>query len=464
MDSRAYWYEYPVGLGSELWRAAVRTLTPFGIGLGVTFAVSLTVGLVNEEDLLWDVMYDMGLGGDLASAVSKGIDYLLRYSMGLLLVGGYLVGLAVCVAMTLRDITTSTALAAAASSGASKEAVPPPHQVRSVIEEEFVPILGFIYGSIGVLGLFVVPLFFFGISSGFLPGVLVSLAGMAYLAGLGYVAMRIHRTVIPAQRRRRELIAEHWTTAQEGAAWTAARAANKGSHATGGGDRRVRIGARIVGVGGALAGVSAQVLYWILVITHPDAQHWPGGQLGERATLDPAMENLIDIAMWGSIGLVILAVGVAVVGFFIEGAGHTAEKATLRQALADPAAQRPPEELLERYSERQSVRFAQLMAMFAGIGLVFGPSALVLGSADTETFSGSVEIFAGFRLPAIITIIASALLLLGSFVWHALVNARGRDLRNELMRRWPTLPEAKTDSDGNTLPSHVGPVLTKRTT
>lgn len=462
MDARGYWYEYPVSLAGELWRAAVRTLAPFGAGMGITFAVSLTVGIVNEEGLLWDVMYDMGMGS-LATDVSKGIDYLLRGSMGLLLVLGYLVGMAVCVAVTLRDLTTSKAVAAAADAGAPPQAVPPPHQVHSVIEEELTPIVGFIYGSIAILGLLAVPLFFFAVSSAFGQGIVVSLVAMAYLAGLWWLSRRIRHRVIPAQRRRREVIAEHWPPAREEAAWQRAREAKRDGAGSGEGDPRVRIGARIVGFAGAVAVVAAQVLYWVLIITHPDAQQWPGGELGERTTLDPQIESLVDVALWGSAGLVVLAVLAAFAGLLLEGAGHRAEQAMLRRALADRLAPRPPKPLLERYSERQSVRFAQLMAAFAGIGLVFGPSALLLASIDSETFSGSVELFAGFRVAAILTIAASVLLLLGSFVWHAVVNARGRELRNQLMARWPSLPEVKTDDDNEPLPARVGPALTKTT-
>lgn len=453
-----YWREYPVGFGGELARVFVRTLIPFGVALLLTFALILVIGIVNEENLISEALYGV-LSAEARDAIATGLDYLFRMSMLPLLIVGYLVGLGSCVALCARDVTASTALATAAKSGASRSAVPHPRQVESVIKERFWPIWIFLVISTGCLLLVAILLVIFSLAEGFPEGLLVALGLVVAAAIFGLCFYVVHRELPVKHAARRAIIAAHWTFDHESAAWTAARASEKESVGSTARDPRIKRGRRILKRSSAFGGVAVVLLYAVMMITHPYARGGGNPDAGPRVTYPDAIETMLAAAMWIMLGLVALAVAGAIVGQFFEGLGRQAEMTSLRDALADPNSPRPGTQLLADYANRRSVGLAQTLAMLSGIGIVLGPSALLLGLFRSDNFRGGLELFTSFRPAAIITTVVAILLFIAALLWNAARSRGDAELRNELIRRWPALPTDTTDSDDKVVPARVGPAL-----
>ncbi|QOR71656.1 hypothetical protein IM660_05060 [Ruania alkalisoli] len=457
--STHHWREYPLGLAGTIARDARRTLVPMAAGLLAAFGAVFASGLLAEEGILWDALYDLGMGGEVSSAVVDAVDQTTRLSLLVLLILGYLVGALVCLALAVQRISTSHALVTAARNGASREAVPAPLQVERVVTENM-PIIGFLIMTIGVFGLFALMLIGYAVVEGWGEGLLVGLAcgalTVVVIAGLRH----IHRVTLPAHRERRQQIAAHWTTSDETAAWSHARrhgvlpaAGNTGR------DPRVRIGSRITGVAGALAGAALLLLQALIVVTHPDAERWPGGSAGPRATLDDGTEQLVDLGMWGFAALIVAVLAGAAIGNVVTGAGITAERRYLHRVVVDPQAARPEPTVLAAYAEHRSVPMAQVLAALAGIGLVLGPVWMILSTVPMDIFAASTTLFAGLRWPAVLITAVAVGLLTIAFLWTSMVNQADAELRNLLLRRWPVLPRDTKDSDGNVRAARVGPAL-----
>lgn len=95
----------------------MRTLTPFGVSLILTFGVILVLGFVNEERVLGEGLRAAGLSFEASDAITTGLDYLFRTAMIPLLIIGYAAGLGGCVALRARDTPASKALVTAADAG-----------------------------------------------------------------------------------------------------------------------------------------------------------------------------------------------------------------------------------------------------------------------------------------------------------------------------------------------------------
>ena len=117
--------------------------------------------------------------------------------------------------------------------------------------------------------------------------------------------------------------------------------------------------------------------------------------------------------------------------------------------------------ILQDHGQRRAVRLAQALAMLAGIGIIVGPATLLLSTFRSEDFPGGVELFTSFRTASVVTIVAAAVLCVAACLWNAVANVRDTDLRNALMRRWPTAPADATDSDGKEIPARIGPALSR---
>ncbi len=72
---------------------------------------------------------------------------------------------------------------------------------------------------------------------------------------------------------------------------------------------------------------------------------------------------------------------------------------------------------------------------------------------------GSQDVFAGYRTESLITMIISAGLFVAALLGTGIANVRGRELRNALMRRWPTPPSWSARHDGKVLRAKRGPGL-----
>ncbi|UFU07400.1 hypothetical protein [Ruania halotolerans] len=463
MTSSHHWHEYEVGLVGDVARDVNRTLSPLALGLLAAFALVLAAGLAEEEGLVFDLAYDLGMGGQASSALADAVGFVARMSLGVLLVLGYLVGFCICLSLSLRDLATSRALVRAARGGAPRDAVPNPMQVESVVNDSVGALRAFLYLTVAVAGLVALTLGGYALVEGWGEGMLVALVcALCTITVIG-VLRHISRVVVPDHQRRRREIAAHWTTADEEAAWARANGVAGPHHSrknsSTGRDVRVRIGSVITVVAGIGTGAAYLLLNGLIIITHPHAQRWSGGDAGPRVQLDPAAERLVDIGTWTFGALIVAVLIAAAIGNVVEGAGHAAERRALHAALDDPQADRPAAAILAEYAERRSVRLAQVLSALAGIGLALGPAAAILSTFEVDSFTGATALFGNLRTPALLITGGSVVMVFVAFWWNSTSNRRGRALRNRIMARWPVLPRQSKDSEGRVHPARRGPAL-----
>lgn len=456
-----HWCEYPIGFRGEIAAAVAGTLIAFLCGVGAAGALVLATGLAAEEGIL------------PSPELNRAADSLARVALIVLVGLAWSAGLLLTTARGIKEIATSRALRRAAESGASRQAVPHPSQVERVIDAGFGAFLWFAGATIALAGLFLLIGLAAVLGSSSFEGIEIVGPGLAALALLGAAMAWIVKRTRPAQRARRTRIAQHWTPADEELAWAQARdpeANGRGeARILSTGDvedrgRQISRGNIVIGAGGTCAGLSLILLQLVIAFTHPDAQHWAGGSAGERAQLSDQAEELVALGVWGILVLVAAGIVLLAAGFFLSGAAQTVERVSLRRAVADPAARRPSQDLLQRYSERHPVQLAQWLAALGGIGMCAGLSVIVIASGVmddvADVYDGSAARFAGLSGWSVVATVLSAVLVVVALVWNAWSNFAGYRLRNDLMSRWPTLPDAKPDDDGESHPARVGPALT----
>lgn len=372
----------------------------------------------------------------------------------------YLAGCGTCIALYLRDVTTSRRLCAAVTSGeATRAAVPPPGQIENVTRQAANPLV--VLASLHVVtGALVVPVFGYSLVSGGgsaaeVTVFWISLVGTALAVGLGLLARRL---LNPAHERRREVLAGHWAPSDEGNAWAAARrvAGRGGSTGDADVDRRVSTGLRLIVLGGFLGSLGGFALQVTLFIRFPGSTTVAGAQLGDRAEYSAGVEQTLDLGLWVFSAGMVLGLLVIVAGLLMDGFGRQAERKGLRRALKDPAHPRPANALLARHAERQSSRFAQVCAGVAGVALVLGAGTLVVGYGGGL---GSETFYAGYRRVATITVAVAVLLFVVALVANGWMNMRNGGLRNDLIRRWPTPPEVNPNQEGMVVRARVGAAL-----
>lgn len=438
-----HWFEHEVGLVGEVARACARALAAFLIGLGCSFVLILGVGLLAEEDLLGD------------PGLEEAIDHLSRLGVGVLLAFGLVAWGAAAVAGFAREVTTSRALVRAAARGASRYDVPSPEQVESVTRApaQHLTFFGWVNaavaGLVAVIGLIVVvgegneteglPIFWYSLS---------------YAVVMALVAFAGRQWFDPAQERRRELIAAHWSAEDEGKAWRPAlRASGKGK------GKKSLFGSSIAGrfiyAAAAMWLVSFVVLQAALVMRCGKVPG-RGNTECEEITYSSFIEQILAAGFWIFAVLLPLAVILAVTGVLLDWRQRRGERAELRAMLADPHSPRPAEDLLGYHARRRMHPLALVTAAMSGAGLVFSTAAYLLGLGWGL---GSQDVFAGYRTESLIAVAISVGLFIAALLGTGVANVRGRELRNALMRRWPTPPSWSAGSDGKVPRAKRGPGL-----
>lgn len=434
----ARWVEYPLSVPGELAVALTRTLLPVLAGVGICFGLIIVIGLLGEEQLI------------PSRELTKALDLFSRFSMAPILLGGMAAWFLVALIQVGKQVATSRALVRAAEAHTPRTWVPHPNQLRLGTERP-----GSIYRSLflvqgSVLGLFVViglPVLAFDYFEG---GWLVIAVPMAWLGilGLGYGALR--EFVVPAQDERKNRILSHWSSRYRDEADEAAREAQgeirDGAVPQQGGDRTSlqKVAGALVAVSGPMAGIGTLLLYGALLISHPNAQRWPGGRAGERADLSDELEMLVDqLVLWTAI-LVMAAVLTGLIGTVLQVVANNREKRTMWNAVKDPTAERPAEPILRRHSSIQPELLAQILAALAGGVLCLGVTGTVLATWDVESFASiyrdANEIFGPMVGVSSALVNAGLLLLAGAMVVNYVTSLGGRDLRNALQARWPSTP------------------------
>ncbi|MFI2366287.1 hypothetical protein [Promicromonospora sp. NPDC019610] len=449
-----HWRVYPVSAAGSLVNATINALAPFLVGIGAAFVLLLAVAMVGEEALSDE------------PAVSGALDQLARASMAPVLVLALGVGLLTTVLSALREVITSRAVARAARDGAPRTAVPHPSQVDLVVvQPPFAPffVVSVLLAGTGLLFTVVAAFTVNGSEMYILWGSLVG-TGVAGAFVLLALAGR------PAHHRRRLAIAAHWTTSDEGAAWGRAAPARSQDD-----DepalppdllRKRRTAAWYEYVGIVCLALGFSLLQLWLFVTHPFRSTTDAGPRVEYAD---GIETVLVAGVWVFAALVVVAVGLLVVGFFADSVVQRREREVLRQALADPAAPRPPRGLLRKYANHQPVIFVQALALLAALGTTFGWGVYSLGTGgmeDVATLYGDAdETFRAFVPQALVTLAVSAALVVGAIVWDVVAAARGDELRSRVVARWPVKPSPRMigeDGKKRPDPASTGPSLTPK--
>ncbi|WP_199038764.1 hypothetical protein [Glycomyces salinus] len=434
-----HWHEYPVGLGGEVARACVRALLAFLIGLGCSFVLILCVGLLVEEDMLGD------------PGLTNAVDDLFRMGIGVLMLLAVAVWAMFAVASHLREVTTSKALVEAAERDASRYDVPSPEQVESVTREPAKQLTYFGLGNaavVGLLGVLGLGIALFGGEPEALPFMLIA---VGYAAIMALVALAGPKWLTPAHERRQARIAAHWSANDEVQAW---RPANRRT-----GREKKRFGLSIAerfmygaSVPAVLSFVALQASLSMRCASVPGRGHYEC----DDVTYSSPIESVLAVGFWIFAVLFPLAVLLAAVGVLLDWRQRRSERADLRERLADPRSGRPHEKVLAYHARRHMHPLALVGAAMSGGGLVFGISAYLVGQGKGL---GSEDFFAVYRTESLVTLFASVGLFAAALLGSGIANARGRELRNALMRRWPTPPSWSAGEDGMVLRAKRGPAL-----
>jgi hypothetical protein len=437
-DRSWHWHEYPVGLGGEVARACGRALIAFLIGLASAFALIMIGGILAEEHLFND------------PGLEHAIDDLARMSAGTLMVFALIAWAAFALAVFLRELTTSRALVRAAARGASRYEVPSPEQVVSITREPATQLTIYGWGNAAAAGL----LGIIGLGVAIAEGdssedVLLFWLLIGYAALMALLGFAGPKWLTPAHERRQALIAANWSSSDEAAAWKRSfRSPGKVKL------RYVTPAERFLFAATALL-VLGFVALQASVTMRCGTTPGPGAQCNE-VTYNSFIERLLAGGLVIFAVLLPVAALLAIAGVLLDWRQRRSERAELLEKLADPRSGRPADDLLVRHAERRMHPLALVGAALSGIGLVFGVSAYLVGQGKGL---GSEDVFAVYREESLLVVIVSAGLFIAALLGNGIANVRGRDFRNELMRRWPTRPVWSAGEDGRVLRAKRGPAL-----
>lgn len=438
-DGRSWhWHEYPVGLGGEVARAGVRTLIALLIGLASAFVLMMIGGILAEEHLFND------------PGLEHAIDDLARMSAGMIMAFALAAWAAFALATFLRELTTSRALVKAAARGASRYEVPSPEQIVAVTREPATQLTIFGWGNAAMAGI----LGIIGLGIAVAEGdnsedVLLFWLLIGYAALMALLGFAGPKWLTPAHERRQALIAANWSSSDEAAAW-------KRSFRSPGKKRLLYVtpAERLLFAAAVLLVLGFVALQASVTMRCGTAPR-PGAQCDE-VTYNSFIERLLAGGLVVFAVLLPLAALLAVAGVLVDWRRRRAERAELLAKLAEPRAGRPAEDLLAHHAQRRMHPLALVGAALSGVGLVFGVSAYMVGEGKGL---GSEDVFAVYREESLLVVAVSAGLFAAALVGNGIANVRGRELRNELMRRWPTRPAWSAGEDGQVLRAKRGPAL-----
>jgi hypothetical protein len=439
-----HWHDHEIGLIGEVARAYVGALLAFLIGLGCAFVLILGVGLLAEEDLLGD------------PGLKDAIDHLSRMSVGVLMTLALVTWGASAVASCVREVATSKALVDAAARGASRYEVPSPEQVASVTSQPTAQLTFFawvnaaITGLLGVVGLIVMLVDRVNSESLLICSLITGYALVMCLVGLAGP-----RWLGPAHERRQARIDAHWSAEDEAKARRPA--AQQGG--TGAAGKKLLFGSSAADR--CIYGAAAVCVLGVVVLQASLGMRCarvPGHGASEcdEVTYSSFVESILAWGFWIFAVLCPLAVLLAVIGVLLDWQQRRAERADLRERLADPRSHRPAEDLLAYHARRRMHPLALVGAAISGVGLVFSTSSYLVGQGMGL---GSEDVFAVYRTGSLVAMFVSVGMFAAALLGSGVVNARGREFRNALMRRWPSLPTRSVGRAGQVLRARRCPAL-----
>jgi hypothetical protein len=464
------WFEYPLSRAGDMAASFVRTASYAGAGIACAWGFAFAIMLPDEDGRVRPALVALGMSGDEASALMTGLDQLWRMSiiptMILLLLG------AICapIASQITMWAVGKGLVNAARNNAPRTKVPAPHQVEQVVAQNKSPLDNALLVAAWLVGV-VSPLMLVTAFTmpHFAPGWWISLTGIALTVLLVQARRALRSRLLPRQEERRREIADHWRTEDEAAAWDAARDHAADTTTTGPAkrSRSIRLATVLNSVGGLSLACSPLGFFAVVLTSYPDARWGPPGtrDLGDRVAPTGQAEHVALIGVWVLSALLIIGLALVILGAIVKTLGVRAERAQLERALESGGAPRPSSAILAHHTRPSGSPAGELLAAVAGAGLIIGSTVVILAGTDTdlEVYRGAQEVFAPLRLPGAGILVFSVLCLVAAFFFHAHADRVGRDFRNKLMARWPTLPRRRTTGSSDTqrvVKASVGPALT----
>ncbi|WP_349829454.1 hypothetical protein [Brevibacterium litoralis] len=474
-----HWVEYPLDRRGLLARAVVHTCTGAVLGLVLLLPAFLSRGVTAE---LFDQSEGVGAGAEGITGLALGLFDAVFFGTGSTgPIAAVFLGFVILVAVwplasSALDGATFRALLRATqpipvppSTGpsadeapAARTAVPAPFQIRRVARDHpnatFTMLLMFAV----LIGFFGLTFLVYGLLEGFTSALFLGVPLCLVTLGFIALAVRSRRRVTLPRREARRVLAAHWTTADEQAAWDrvrafADRAASEGQapeagSAAGGTDGAPSLPvARAGRVLGHLAGWTLVAVY--VALTLASAGNGTTAQVsGAIVLLGPAVYLILTaLGMWSK--------------------ARTADRVRVEIStwLDWSGAPVPPIEARRAIGREPEV--PALTAYLAGLGAAVIVTGLGRLLTPVVVDSGIVPVTGEPGSPAValvgVVLVVLGLGCVGLAFRHAYRRADvGRDLRNRVFLRWPTAPPVERRSTGahtsvrEDVEATVGPALT----
>lgn len=463
-NHRHHWHEYPFGLVGEMGNMLSHTLRSFGIGVLIALGITFFTAFAINDHSVADLIAETGVARREVRAIAQTTDSVARISLALVLILGLLSVGGLCLAQCVRDIAVSRSVCSAVDNGAPRTSVPIPQQVNSIAKDRFDHLWWFLYYGIPL------PAFILLSMAAFLSAEtpILSTAIAVFFAAIAFGYHRLHKVIELHHQRRWIRIAKHWTEEDERIVWNLVRdsSVHERSESLSTSrprqwqrDRRVRIGRFLVNAAIFLAVLGGQVFNVLFFVMYPEANRF-SRNAGPRAEYSSGIEHTVGVTLT-LLAITYTAVLVAaVVGSLVEASGRISERRCLREIIDDPHAVRPPQTALSEYGLRRPAQLAQGLTILSAIAFIFATATVVLGTFNLSEFPDVAERLQPFRPAALIVTAVSVLLFLIACAWNAVLNIRGRDLRNKVIARWPARPNRTTDFRREVVPALIGPALT----
>lgn len=415
-------------------------------GLVGMASLSVIAGIMAEEGLV--------PGADAATTT----DLVSRGVLGALLVLGPMLLLAWALTAGLRGPLVARSLARTARRGVDPAEVPSRGQWQQAVADT--PSLLRTVSMILLVasGLVAVVFVWATLASSDGTGVLMiaAVAGMlALVAGSWWLA----RSVLPQwQARSLEVMREHWTTPHRvianGRELTDdrdARAGDAGPAAAIPGRAAARLEQLCLAAVGFCAGIGLLAAQLMFSLAYPDRERWAGGRVGERAELDPAGEQAVDLVVLVigvSAGLALLLLALAVA---CEAVSRAQQHRAVQAALADDSLPRPRLSLLRELMRPTPAPLLRMLGLLCGAVGALGWSlwfiALVADSPDWSFYAAAPQVLRTAAVSGPWIMLVSAGALATAVVAGCVIEVRDRRFRDEIVQRWPVRPTEPVPKD-----------------
>ena len=265
------------------------------------------------------------------------------------------------------------------------------------------------------------------------------------IAAASIGTIQLVRTVLrPAHKDRMRVISAHWGKEANRAAWQHAHDSTGGVAAhverqQQGIDVSKLSRGPLARAGGVLSWIGtaglliAGALVMLVTFARKPGGRWDAGE-PNRTYSEDGEAGLAAISTSFTVTAVVAAV-IFLLGQVVVTVARRAEWRDLSAASEAPDGARPPDGVLARHS-RYSGGVGRMLCVLAGAGLCLGFVSVILVGNEVVPFAGYVQ-------ESVLVLAGSAALLVVGVAAEAWAFESGREIRNLIARRWPSLPSAR---------------------